>query len=68
MAHVRAGDLSEAAQRLEPVLGLAPEKRVELIRQRSAELQRAVERVGGRERGQLAELVGHIPSFLSAAG
>jgi tetratricopeptide (TPR) repeat protein len=68
IAHVLAGDLTGAAERLEPVFSLAPDKRVELICQRSTELQRAVERFGRTERGPMAALVDHIPDFLSAAG
>jgi transcriptional regulator with XRE-family HTH domain len=68
IAHVQTGDLAEAAQRLEPVLSLAPDKRVELICRRSADLQRTVEQVGGPVRGPMATLVDHIPGFLSAAG
>ena len=68
IAHVLAGDLTSAAERLEPVFSLAPDKRVELICQRSTELQRAVERFGRTERGPMAALVDHIPDFLSAAG
>lgn len=40
IAHGQTGDLAEAARRLEPVLSLPPDKRVELICRRSADLQR----------------------------
>jgi hypothetical protein len=68
IAHVHVGDLQEAAQRLEPVLSLAPDKRVELICRRSADLRRTVERAGRPVRGPIAELVDTIPEFVSAAG
>jgi transcriptional regulator with XRE-family HTH domain len=68
IAHVQTGDLSEAAHRLEPVLSLAPDKRVELICRRSADLQRALERTDGPVAGRMATLVDHIPDFLTAAG
>lgn len=68
IAHVHVGDLAEAAQRLEPVLALAPDMRVELICRRSSDLRRALERTGQPVRGPIAELVGHIPEFVSAAG
>ncbi|HST64728.1 MAG TPA: hypothetical protein VLM05_06035 [Mycobacteriales bacterium] len=68
IAHVQTGDLAEAAQRLEPVLSLAPDKRVELICRRSADLQRVLERSGRPVGGPMAALVDHIPDFLSKAG
>jgi transcriptional regulator with XRE-family HTH domain/tetratricopeptide (TPR) repeat protein len=68
IAHVELGDLAEAAQRLEPVLSLAPDKRVELICRRSTDLQRTLERSGRTVPGQMAALVENIPEFLSAAG
>ncbi len=68
IAHVQTGDLSEAARRLEPVLSLAPEKRVELICRRSADLQRALERTDCPVGGRMAALAGHLPEFLGAAG
>jgi transcriptional regulator with XRE-family HTH domain/tetratricopeptide (TPR) repeat protein len=68
IAHVQTGDLTEAAQRLEPVLTLAPDKRVELICRRSADLQRALERSGRPVAGPMAALADHIPEFLSMAG
>jgi hypothetical protein len=68
IAHVQTGDLAEAALRLEPVLSLAPDKRVELICRRSADLQRMLERTGRPVHGPMAALVDHIPEFLSAAG
>lgn len=68
IAHVQTGDLAGAAHRLEPVFSLAPDKRVELICRRSADLQRTLERSGRPVQGPMAALVGHIPDFLSAAG
>jgi transcriptional regulator with XRE-family HTH domain len=68
IAHVQTGDLSEAARRLEPVLLLEPEKRVEVICRRSADLQRALERTDRPVGGRMATLADHIPEFLSAAG
>jgi transcriptional regulator with XRE-family HTH domain len=68
IAHVHTGDLAEAASRLEPVLSLAPDKRVELICRRSVDLQRVLKRTGGPVGGPMADLVDHIPEFLSAAG
>ena len=70
IAHVETGDLTEAAQRLQPVLELAPDKRVTLICRRSADLQRTLEtRSGGRPvGGPMAELVDEIPGFLATAG
>jgi transcriptional regulator with XRE-family HTH domain len=68
IAHVQTGDLAEAAHRLEPVLSLPPDKRVELICRRSADLQRTLERSGRPVGGPMAALVDHIPDFLSKAG
>ena len=68
IAHVQTGDLTEAAQRLEPVLSLAPDKRVDLICRRSADLRRTLQRTGRPVRGPMAELVAEIPEFVSAAG
>jgi transcriptional regulator with XRE-family HTH domain len=68
IAHVQTGDLAAAASRLEPVLSLAPDKRVELIRRRSADLQRTLESSGRPVQGPIADLVETIPEFLSAAG
>jgi len=68
IAHVQTGDLTEAAQRLESVLALAPDKRVESICRRSADLRRTLQRTGRPVRGPMAELVAEIPEFVSAAG
>ena len=68
IAHVHVGDLAEAAQRLEPVLLLAPDKRVELICQRSADLRAVMASTGQSRSGPMAELVDHIPGFVRAAG
>jgi transcriptional regulator with XRE-family HTH domain len=68
IAHVQTGDLSEGARRLEPVLSLAPDKRMDLICRRSADLQRALERTDRPVRGRMAALADHLPEFLSAAG
>jgi transcriptional regulator with XRE-family HTH domain len=66
IAHVQVGDMAEAAQRLEPVLALAPDKRVTLICRRSTDLARTLERRGGPS-GPMAHLVEGIPEFVSTA-
>ncbi len=62
IAHVLTGDVTEAANRLAPVLELPPEKRVTLITSRATDLRRTLDRIGPA-RGPAAELASNLDHF-----
>jgi hypothetical protein len=66
IAHVLIGDLTEAANRLEPVLELPPEKRVPPITSRATDL-RQVLAGAGPPRGRARELAGTLVDFQRTA-
>ena len=63
MAQVTLGDLAGAASRLEPLLQLAPAKRVDLIHKRADDLERLLRRTAKSSRpmaGRLADDLAHF--------
>ena len=57
------GAVTDAADRLAPVLALPPEKRVALITSRATDLRRALDRTAATGRGPAAALANDLADF-----
>ena len=66
MAQVTLGDLAGAASRLEPLLQLAPAKRVDLIHRRADDLERLLRRAAKSSRPMAGRLADDLADFRRA--